>query len=850
MANLTATPDWTPVRQLDRDEFASGGPNGNMNEQAKALLNRIEYLNQQKADKEDIIQGQYRFATLAEFNAVKATIPVNSTVIIDEAGANQGTNTWNGTTLTKSAYDLLTQAKADATVKANAVEQQLLVNAFGRYGFSKNLVKITASVTSSSSTTPVVKNWTSARDNAGGAIAVNGLFAAVKLDVLGASYPDVYNDLNVFTNANTSLRVQLINNGSILATLPLTRIAKTDAWYFWDKLLNYSAVTEIKIFAQPKDGVTITLSNAVIQNDGGIANVEILKRDEAIAAAISTLSESVILSNAYVENLLDDNSITTSTTVAQLEKAMTTPISKYSAVCILDCDGVYPTTNSSTEGFKARIEIRDANASYKAAFLKRIGNSKVWYVSDADASHPTPQSVKISAVVPAGSTSVTIKNAVITGNSIPNPIHMMIRSATSASELTPIITPIVGQKVEEAVNALDVKQYPMTAIDAIRQAETRRVDIVTIGDSNNQHSGYGFEGALRNALTAKYGLYATGIVQGVAFGSASGAPSELSALSVANVPYNYVADGEIFAASSANGLNIDPTNLYMFDTGKQLRLHASYGTFNSGGGSFRLGARLGASPYSVLQMGSLINTNTGQIGRQLVSLDVNADPTRAGKSVEFKYAVPGQTQITGPFISYFMRVEDPNANSGICVSTIYSVGGQNLWNMATRLLTDTNAQLTTFFSEIRRLQLSKNQKPIVVIYINSALNDRNGTNTSLGWRASTAGDSPTAYIDNLEVITKRISDVWQMNGWDETELFFWIVPSHPVSTPDDSELLAFRKAAYSFCQNRIRTSFTDFTNFVNESDMTANDWYLLPTDHNHLKKAGYDALINLIADSF
>lgn len=111
MANLTATPDWTPVRQLEPNELATGGPNGNMNDQAKALLNRTEYLNQQKVDKEDIIQGQYSFATLAEFNAVKATIPVNSTVIIDEAGAKQGTNTWNGTTLTKSAYDPLTQAK-------------------------------------------------------------------------------------------------------------------------------------------------------------------------------------------------------------------------------------------------------------------------------------------------------------------------------------------------------------------------------------------------------------------------------------------------------------------------------------------------------------------------------------------------------------------------------------------------------------------------------------------------------------------------------------------------------------------------------------------------------------------
>lgn len=110
MADLEVQPGWPAARQLDRDEFASGGPDGNLNEHAKVFLARTEFLNQQKANKSEIVQGQYSFATLTAFNAVKATIPANSTVIIEEAGANQGTNTWNGTTLTKSIYDPQTQA--------------------------------------------------------------------------------------------------------------------------------------------------------------------------------------------------------------------------------------------------------------------------------------------------------------------------------------------------------------------------------------------------------------------------------------------------------------------------------------------------------------------------------------------------------------------------------------------------------------------------------------------------------------------------------------------------------------------------------------------------------------------
>lgn len=126
MPNLEAQAAWVPVREIGI-ELARGGPNGNMNEQATALLARTEWLNQQKASKSEIAQGHYEFGTYAEFNAAKATLPVNCTVIINEIPTGtqtwgQGTNRWNGTTLTKSPYDPLTQAKADATTKANAAE--------------------------------------------------------------------------------------------------------------------------------------------------------------------------------------------------------------------------------------------------------------------------------------------------------------------------------------------------------------------------------------------------------------------------------------------------------------------------------------------------------------------------------------------------------------------------------------------------------------------------------------------------------------------------------------------------------------------------------------------------------
>lgn len=44
MTDLIALPNWSPVRQLEKNELATAGPTGNMNEQAQALLNRTELL--------------------------------------------------------------------------------------------------------------------------------------------------------------------------------------------------------------------------------------------------------------------------------------------------------------------------------------------------------------------------------------------------------------------------------------------------------------------------------------------------------------------------------------------------------------------------------------------------------------------------------------------------------------------------------------------------------------------------------------------------------------------------------------------------------------------------------------
>lgn len=128
MPNITGTKQWSPIRLLETHELARGGLNGNLNEQAQALADRTELLMEEKASKQEIVNGVREYGTYAKFWADRANVPANFTVIIGEENTTGsgtwglGNNRWDGTVLTKSSYDPVLVAAQDATTKANTAE--------------------------------------------------------------------------------------------------------------------------------------------------------------------------------------------------------------------------------------------------------------------------------------------------------------------------------------------------------------------------------------------------------------------------------------------------------------------------------------------------------------------------------------------------------------------------------------------------------------------------------------------------------------------------------------------------------------------------------------------------------
>ena len=84
------------------------------------------------------VGGRKAYTTLALAQAAKSSLPADTAIEVTNDGANNGTYQWNGTTLTKSTYDPLTQSKSYtdtyATVKAKPIVAGSDINTFTTSG--------------------------------------------------------------------------------------------------------------------------------------------------------------------------------------------------------------------------------------------------------------------------------------------------------------------------------------------------------------------------------------------------------------------------------------------------------------------------------------------------------------------------------------------------------------------------------------------------------------------------------------------------------------------------------------------------------------------------------------------
>lgn len=413
-----------------------------------------------------------------------------------------------------------------------------------------------------------------------------------------------------------------------------------------------------------------------------------------------------------------------------------------------------------------------------------------------------------------------------------------------------------------AILAGGVKPELAALREVFALAAQRPVDFIGIGDSNEfgvaPTGGTGFDHGLGKALAARFGLYASPIyaqeitgtqislqgfatsgTAGVTNSAVTGADAGLDSYKMpSNFPYCYQASGDmgqlngvLVSGSAADGLNVSAN----------LRAHYCYATFNSGSGSFRPAVRLEVTPFTILVNGSVINTNTGSFAQLVATLDLPA--AARSDSIGFKWRVGGGTASAGPTLERWMRVENRDRLSGIAFSSLYGVGGQSLYDMAAFILAETDQALTNYFAAARHIQVQRGQSPIIVMYVNSGMNDRNETlSPSLGPNPSNSPTSAAAYIDNLDALRNRIEAIWTANGWPLTSLYWLIVPSHRIADPQNSQLVSYGDALLAWQSGKPRVAVARLDQVTTYAEKFALTHYAGTgqNDPIHQLQAGYE----------
>lgn len=401
--------------------------------------------------------------------------------------------------------------------------------------------------------------------------------------------------------------------------------------------------------------------------------------------------------------------------------------------------------------------------------------------------------------------------------------------------------------------------------DLLARASTQRIDIVGIGDSNQILSGFGWDHGIQHAMSQFYPMWATGLIsQNENNGNGSGqgyrynrSGSLIGAVSGANADldkylnkgsgvlfpayYTYIANGGSLGSTLANGLVV--TGTCPLNTAAALAFDGYYGTFPVGAstGRFRPFARWEETPFTTLSDPGAIATETGAYGLQKVTLTATASAGRAGKQVGMRWTRPSVMGITGPFFCTYMRVRNTDRSTGFAYSTLEYRGGQSARTMAIDIQQASNDTLTHYFSILRADQQAA--LPCIAIMVNSGLNDRNETLTSVGPGAVADGDSPEAFVDNCTAIVQRIQAIWTLNGWSQDELHFVFMVSHRQSDPDDAELISYRSAIAAYAVTLDQGYTIDLAAKITSAQMLANGWYASAgADKAHLTQTGYEGM--------
>lgn len=424
--------------------------------------------------------------------------------------------------------------------------------------------------------------------------------------------------------------------------------------------------------------------------------------------------------------------------------------------------------------------------------------------------------------------------------------------------------------------------YNAAAVRSMFLAGTsRRFDIITFTDSNGIFGGsYGHYYGGQKALHDQYGqLYATGVLPVDGTGSwatqinaidpggvaepGSALPAFLDAYTLdsglgiadwSDTPYLYLADGDSIASGTVYNVNAirhdtDTNGLWGLTdtTHPHMKWHMLMGTFASGSGKSRPGARRWNSLTYHGQEPSDIDPNTGSDGVSDYELDIPAASRTSSNGLQLMLHRVTQDSLEGPFYAAHQRIEMADRTYGPSYHIGMYQGGLSAYDACRACKATAQTAIAEYLRQCVRLQVGD---PMLVVQIIHGGNDRNQSAGS--WNSATeAFDSDASYTaagfaNNLDGIRKYIRDAWTSLGYAASGLAFLAGPYHVQAGDQTINSVTKSKVDWldEFYDAVIARGWTDTTvvkgnELTTVTEMAANSEYDGGGDA-HLTQAGYE----------
>ncbi len=402
------------------------------------------------------------------------------------------------------------------------------------------------------------------------------------------------------------------------------------------------------------------------------------------------------------------------------------------------------------------------------------------------------------------------------------------------------------------------------------KARTRRVDWIDLADSNEVFGGFGRNHGIQYALQNNgFHLYGSGLSSGNennGFGAQYGyfwfaanngsRPNNNGSIPAGLNVFNQITVGSLTGPQfyqsypwSMSDAQSDSTNqgIYLNPGGpipvtSPLRVWYRYGNLTSGSGQFQTAVRRQSAPFTQLAVGPVVNTGASGANDLVTStLSIPQDLTR-NYPIDFRWGSNAFT-IQGPVYFLWIHVDATNITAGVQYSTMVSRGGEGLFEF----IQCVQASAPGVQEYLRCACEAQTGAPTALICVNSGFNDRNdAANNSLGPVGGLPSNTAAGYADNMRGIIIAIENAWAALGYARSDLYFLLQPSHPLSSPDDADLIGYRNACAGITSEYENTASSNLFTFWPELNANAAAWYNdASTDRLHMKAAGYEQFINL-----